>query len=520
MSANPVRNGAQALCDGLIGQGVTVCFANPGTSEMHFVGALDSRPQMRCVLGLAEGVVTGAADGYARMADRPAVTLLHLGPGLANGLSNLHNARRAGSPVINVVGDHAVDHLALDPPLASDIDSLARPMSDWVHRCVPGEDLQDAAAEAWLAATRHSGVATMILPADLAWSPATDGLRAPLATPSLAPVETAALRRAAAALQAPGRCLLLLGGHALRRAPARIAASIAARTGADILAETFNSRIERGGDAAPIAKLPYPIRLSLETLARYDRIVLIGADAPVAFFAYPDKPAILTPDGCEIVTLATRRQDVVRALEALADAVGTAVPPAFAAAETALPPGNAALTADIVSTIVATALPEGAIVVDESVTSGRAFFPVSQHGPAHDYLQLTGGAIGIGLPLATGAAIAAPGRRVIGLQADGSAMYSLQALWTQAREGLDVTTVIYANRRYAILQQEMINVGLPDYGPAAARMFEIDNPGLDWVALARGHGVEAARAETAAQFADLLRASLTRRGPFVIEAVI
>ncbi|EAR52650.1 hypothetical protein OG2516_00449 [Oceanicola granulosus HTCC2516] len=518
-STDNSANGAQRLCDALLESGVDTCFANPGTSEMHFVGALDARPRMRCILGLAEGVVTGAADGYGRMADRPAATLLHLGPGLANGLSNLHNARRARTPLVNVVGEHATDHLALDPPLASDIDSLAAPMSNWVRRAVPGGDVGHDAAEAVAAARDTPGIATLVLPADVAWSPAPGGPLPAAAPPAADAPAGDRLAAAARAIAAGPGTLLLLGGRALRAAPALLAQRLAAATGAGVLAETFNARIERGTGRAPIAKLPYPVALSTEVLPRYERIVLIGAERPVAFFAYPGKPGLLYPEGCEIVPLVDPGSEALPALEALAERLALGDVPAAAPAPEP-PPDDAPLTPDIAAGLVARHLPEDAVVVDESVTSGRAFFAESMAGPRHDYLQLTGGSIGIGLPLSAGAAVACPGRRVVTLQADGSAMYSLQALWTQARERLDVTTVIFSNRSYAILKGEMANVGLENYGDAAARMMSLDDPALDWCALARGHGVEAARAATAGQLGDLLRQSFRQGGPFLIEACL
>lgn len=522
MTTEQQSNGAERLCETLIVQGVDVCFANPGTSEMHFVAALDRRPDMRCVLGLSEGVVTGAADGYGRMADKPAATLLHLGPGLANGLANLHNAKRARTPVINVVGDHATYHLKFDAPLASDIDGLARPMSDWVGRATHPDKLPSEAADAWEAAVSMPGVATLILPADIAWNKAQGGSIKPRQRAALPPVEMAKIKAAAADLRQPGRTVLLLGGRALRAGTLQRIAAICAKTGAEFMAETFNARIERGQGRVPVRKLPYYVDPALARLRGVERIILVDARPPVAFFAYPDKPSLMNEEGSRITTLVGHDEDLADAIERLADEVcaaetvplpggGVKEPPAF-------DPGP--LTADTACAIVAASLPDGAIVTDESVSSGRMFFEASYNAPAHDYMQLTGGSIGIGLPLATGAAVACPDRRVVCLQADGSAMYTVQALWTQARERLDVTTVILSNRRYAILENEMANVGVQDYGANARRMLTFDDPALDWISLARGHGVEAARAQTGAELADLLRSSFRRRGPFLVEAVI
>ncbi|MCE7029990.1 acetolactate synthase large subunit [Jiella avicenniae] len=526
MSGENETNGAERLCDSLIAQGVDTCFANPGTSEMHFVGALDRRPEMRCVLGLFEGVVTGAADGYARMADKPAATLLHTGPGLANGLANLHNAKRARTPLINVVGDHATYHLKYEAPLASDIDSLARPMSNWLGRASHPDKVAAQAAEAWQAAVSTPGVATLVLPADIAWGRAEPGPIVPLERIAPKRPDEGRVRAVAREMEKPGRTVLLIGGRAVREGPLALIAAIAEKTGADFVAETFNARIERGAGRVPVAKLPYPVDDAVAHLAGAERLVLIDARPPVGFFAYPDKPSLLHDPAASLHGLVEADEDLGEALALLAEFLGVEARRADAGAAPAVARPEAAdlprgpLDAQATCAIVAALLPENAIVCDESVSAGGTFFPASHVSPRHDYLQITGGSIGIGLPLGAGAAVACPDRRVVCLQADGSAMYTIQALWTQARERLDVTTVILSNRRYAILEHEMRNVGIRDYGENARRMLRFDDPALDWLALARGHGVEAARAETGAALADLLRTANSRKGPFLIEAVI
>ncbi|WP_299362625.1 acetolactate synthase large subunit [uncultured Paracoccus sp.] len=520
--SNP--NGAERLCDTLLANDIDVCFANPGTSEMHFVAALDRRPQMRCVLGLFEGVVTGAADGYGRMTDRPAATLLHLGPGLANGLANLHNARRARTPIVNVVGDHATYHLPYDAPLTSDVESLARPMSDWVGRADKPDTVVDVASEACRAALERSGISTLILAADAAWGAAPDG---PIHRVQPAPrpsVEQHDVDEAAEAIRSGNRVVLLLGGRALRAEPLEVAGRIAAVTDAEMMAENFNQRIERGAGRTPIRKLAYPIDATIAALADVDTLILIGAQRPVGFFAYPGKPSDLVPKQCRVVELARPLDDLKGALDLLADAVdASARPPTHQSIQETSPQAIAlsgVLTADTACRIVAAMVPEHAIICDESVTSGRSFYAHSEAAPPHDYLQLTGGSIGIGMPLGAGAAIACPDRRVICLQADGSGMYTVQALWTHAREGLNVTTVIFSNRAYAILQAEMKNVGVGQHGRNADRMLQIDDPALDWVSIARGMGVEAIRAETAEDLTSALSASFGQSGPFLIEVVL
>lgn len=517
-------NGADRLCDTLLVNDVDVCFANPGTSEMHFVAALDRKPQMRCVLGLFEGVVTGAADGYARMADKPAATLLHCGPGMANGLANMHNARRAWTPMINVVGDHATYHLQHDAPLTSDIESLARPMSHFVRRIASPEDVGPAIGEAYAASLSLPGVTTVILPADCAWGSVEPAELKPTAVPAPKSVAAGRVEEVAGLLRKHGaRAALMLTGPALREGPMAMAARICAATGARIFSQMSNGRIERGAGRVAMPKVFYPVDMALQQLAGIDLLVLIGAQIPVGFFAYPGKPGRLVPEGCQIETLAVPGDDLPGAIEALAEALSArGKPPAFIAApqaaDDALPTGT--LDADKVCTIVARLIPENSIVCDESVSSGRVFYAQCHNAPQHDYIQLTGGAIGEGIPLAIGAAVACPDRKVIGMQADGSGMYTVQGLWTQARENLDVVTVIFANRTYAILHGEMRAVGVNDFGRNAKLMLNLDEPALDWVSTAKGMGVEAARATTAEEFTRLFKGALGRKGPFLIEAVI
>ncbi|MBB5214509.1 acetolactate synthase large subunit [Parapusillimonas granuli] len=518
-------NGADSLCDTLLANDVDVCFANPGTSEMHFVAALDRKPRMRCVLGLFEGVVTGAADGYARMADKPAATLLHLGPGLGNGLANLHNARRARVPMINIVGDHATYHLQYDAPLTSDIEALAGPMSHWVRRTPDAQSVSADAAEAVRVACRAPGqVATLILPADAAWTDLPSGTPAPVRARVDPPGKTSAesISAAARAIRSGQATVLLLGGAALRGRALAAAGRIAHATGVRLVAETSNRRVERGRTRPPVARLPYPVDLALDSLKDAKHLLLAGSRAPIAFFAYPGKPSKLAPEDCAILTLAAPDQDMDHALEWLADELGIAAsaPQLAAPAPSADIPVSGRLTGAAVNMVLASRLPEHAIVCDESITQGREFPVHSAASAPHDWLQLTGGAIGIGLPLATGAAVACPDRKVITLQADGSGMYTVQALWTQARENLDCLTIILANRSYATLYGEMKNVGVADPGRNARRMLDLHEPPIDWVGLSRSLGVEAVRADTVEDFIRCLQAGLARKGPFLIEALI
>jgi len=512
-------NGAESLVRTLLAHGIDTCFANPGTSEMHFVAALDQVPGMHCVLGLFEGVVTGAADGYARIAGKPAATLLHCGPGLANGLANLHNARRAHVPILNIVGDHATYHRPLDAPLTADTEGWARPVSAWTRTGTRAETVgADAAAAIQAAMTAPGGIATLILPSDVSWDEG--GVVGTVQDVPPAPaVDQSAVDAAAAALRRGEKTVLLLADGALRAGPLATAHRIAAATGARIMAPTSNARVERGRGRHPVERVPYVIEHAIAALKDVKHLILVGAAAPVGFFAYPGKPGMMQPADAAIHVLARPEQDLAEALTRLADTLKA--PAAVPAPDLPRPelPGAGAINPENVAQVVAALLPDDAIVVDESISYGRAFLARTAASGPHDWLQLTGGAIGAGLPLATGAAIAGRGRRVVTLQADGSALYTVQALWTQAREKLDVTTVILSNRKYAILLHELANVGA-NPGRTALDMLDLGNPSIDWTHVATGFGVEAAQADKLERLADLLAMANKRPGPFLIELLI
>lgn len=513
-------NGAEALIETLQMCGVEVCFANPGTSEMQLVAALDSHARIRPVLGLFEGVVTGAADGYGRMADKPAATLLHLGPGLGNGLANLHNARRAGSPVINLIGDHATYHLHYDAPLTSDAAGVARPMSDWVRVARSARDLPQAGAEAYAQAMRYPGaIASLIVPADHAWDEGASTVAA--AVPAEPPkVPAAVVADAAEALRGTGPTALYLGGRALRGKALIAAGRIAATTGTRLICETFPARIERGAGRVAVEKLPYFGEQAADYLKDFTAIVFVGAEPPVSFFAYPGKPSWLSPDGARLVRLASLREDAEDALGSLAAALDAPSEPGLIQPAAIPPAPDGPLNLMSMGAIVAELMPADAIVSDEAATAGMALYPMTAGAAPHDWLTLTGGAIGQGLPLAVGAAIACPDRKVLALQADGSGMYTCQALWTMAREKLDVTTVIINNGSYAILNIELARVGVQNPGPKALSMLSLRDPALDWVSISQGMGVPAVRATTAAEFRAALADAITHKGPRLVEAII
>ncbi|MDH3519439.1 MAG: acetolactate synthase large subunit [Myxococcales bacterium] len=513
-------NGAESLLRTAAAAGLEVCFANPGTTEMPLVVALDAAPQLRAVLGLFEGVCTGAADGYGRMAGRPALTLLHCGPGFANGIANLHNARRARTPVVNLIGDHATWHAAADAPLASDIESLARPVSGWLRRASSGSRLASDGAHAIRAACTPPGqVASLIVPHDIQWCDAAQAAE-PLAPPEAPRCDGTAIAAAVTALRAEGRAALLLGGAALADVGLRAAGRIARATRCTLIHDTFVARLERGSGLPRVERLPYFPEQARELLGGFQRLILVGARDPVAFFGYRDQPSRLAPPTLAVLELASAESDGVAALEALAEDLGARE--AWADEDPGKRPDrpSGALSVGSLGQALAALQGEGAIVVDEAATSGIAYHAHARHAPRHTVLGLTGGAIGQGLPCAVGAAIACPQRKVIALQADGGAMYTLQSLWTAAREGLDIVAVICANRAYRILQVELARAGVSAPGPKAAALTALDSPALDWVALARGMGLPGVRTETADAFAAALERALAEPGPVLIEAVL
>jgi acetolactate synthase I/II/III large subunit len=510
-------NGAESLVHTLVTNGIDVCFANPGTSEMHFVAALDRIPGIRCIPGMQENVVTGMADGYYRIARAPAATLLHCGPGLANGLANLHNAKRAHSGIVNIVGDQAAYHNQYDPPLAADTAALARTVSGWVRTSTSAENVgRDASVAIQTARASPGQIATLILPADTAWSEGGIAGQA-LPVPASGHVDQHKIIEIAKTLRSAKNVLLLLGGGALRAEAQIHAARIQAKTGCRVMTESLNGLHQRGRGRLPLDRVPYPPLPALAALKDVDHLILVNAKAPVGFFAYPGLPSLHYPESAQVQTLARIDQDSESALRALADALGCG-PAVILSGERPYAPKGAP-SSEAFGQMIAAVMPEESIIVDEGISFGFAFYTASHNAPPHDWMNVTGGAIGYGLPCAAGAAVAGQGRRVICAQADGSAMYTLQALWTMARENLPVTTVILANRKYQILLAEYANVGA-EPGQTAMDMLDLGRPDLDWVKLANGMGVEAARTDTLEGCAELMRGSFGRQGPFLVELVI
>lgn len=514
-------NGAEILIKTLVNNGVEVCFTNPGTSEMHFVAALDEVAGMRCVLGLFEGVVSGAADGYARMARKPAATLLHLGPGLGNALANIHNASKAHVPMINIVGDHATYHLQYDTPLTADIEGIAGPVSDWVRTPIEASSLARDTTEA-IGAAGNSQIATLVLPADVSWSndatsdePAVSSVAAPQ-------VEPQSVEAAVQLLRSEGATMLLVGGREVSAELGLSLGRIAQATGARICLETFPTRVGRGAGTAPLEKLPYLAEQAIEFLADVDHLILVGAKAPVSFFAYPGVPSELQPEGCRLLQLAEPDDDLSHWVEALLAAVDGEhlSPTTHPYSPPELPQGE--LNAFAIAQSIAQMLPDDAIVVDEGATSSLPVYPITATAAPHDWLSLTGGSIGFGLPCAVGAAIACPDRKVICLEGDGSAMYTIQSLWTMARERLDITMIIFNNQKYNILELEFARTGARggSPGPMAASMLNIGSPDMDFATIAQGMGVKAVRVNSAEAFNHEFAQAMTSSGPHLIDAMI
>ena len=514
-------NGAQALLRTLVDAGIEVCFTNPGTSEMHFVAALDTAPGMRAVLCLFEGVATGAADGYARMADKPAATLLHLGCGLGNGLANLHNARKGKVPVLNIVGDHATHHVPYDAQLQSDIETVARNVSRWVRTSSRTAALCRDAVEAIQAAMGPPGqVATLILPADVSWGDGGVPEPAPVIEPAPA-ASDATVAAIAAVLKQEGRHALLLGGRALREPALRTAAKIAAQRGVKLFAEVFPTRLARGAGVPPVERIAYLSEMAAVQLKEIDHLVLVDAKAPVSFFAYPGRPSLVAPETCTVHELSAADQDAQASLDKLCRALGAeAAEPALQAASRPSPPRGRKLTAEKVCKAVGHLLPEGAILIDEAITSGLFLSLFTAGAPRHDLITLTGGAIGQGLPNAVGAAIACPDRPVLALIGDGTAMYTNQALWTMARERLNVIAVVFNNGAYSVLNVELERVGAAATGSRARAQLDLRNPTINFAQLGEAMGVPSVRVDTPYAFTQALTKALATPGPHLIEAMV
>ena len=514
-------NGAESLVKTLVDAGIEVCFTNPGTSEMHFVAALDEVPGMRSVLGLFEGVVSGAADGYARIAGKPAATLLHLGPGLSNAMANIHNARKGHVPMVNIVGDHAGYHLEYDAPLTADIEGMAATVSHWVHTSTGAEHIaHDAARAAQIA--QHGQIATLVLPADVSWGENPNGAAAPLGHAEPPRADPGQVDAAAAALRSGRPAMILVGGPYISVELGLKLARISAATGARICVETFPTRISRGAGSARMERLPYLAELAIEHIREVEHLVLIGAQAPVSFFAYPNVPSVLHGEQCQVIPLAQPGNDIEQCVDALLDAVDAsgASPDCF---PPELPePPSGLLNALSVAQAIARQLPQDAIIVDDGATTSIGLYDATATAAAHDWLALTGGSIGFGLPCATGAAIAAPERKVVALTGDGSAMYTIQALWTMARENLDITVVVFNNRKYNILELEFARTGARggSPGPKAAAMLDIGSPDMDFAAMANGMGITASRADSAETFNDQFAEAMETHGPRLIETVV
>jgi acetolactate synthase-1/2/3 large subunit len=514
-------NGAESLVRTLVKGGVEVCFANPGTSEMHFVGALDRVEGMRCVLGLFEGVCSGAADGYYRMKDKPASTLLHLGPGLANAAANLHNAKKAGSGIVNIVGEHALYHIKYDTPLTADIEGIAKPFSHWVKTSPTSKTVaKDGAAAIQAARVAPGQIATLILPADTAWTEADGAADTPETPLPQKPANEEVVAAAKALREGGSSAMLFIGGRSLRARGLELAGKIASKTGCKVQAAGGTARIERGAGRVPVLRLNFVIETAQVQLEGTKHMVLVGAKAPAAFFAYPGKPSVLVPEGCEVTTLCPVDGDPIGALEALAaelDAMNEK--PAVAEAKRPDRP-TGKFTLDGLGQALGATLPEGAIVVDESVTTGRGFFPFSAGAPPHDWLNNMGGSIGFGGPVAVGAAVACPDRKVIAMIGDGSAMYTIQSLWTMARENLDVCVMIFSNRNYKILYSQLADVGAANPGPRAIDMLTLDRPTLEFTMLAKGMGVPSAKAHDLEELTKQLTYAMSQKGPYLIDVVM
>ena len=514
-------NGAESLVGTLLEGNVDVCFTNPGTSEMHFVAALDQYDKMRSILCLFEGCATGAADGYFRMKRTPASTLLHLGPGLANGLANLHNAKKASSGIVNIVGEHALDHIKLNAPLTSDIEGIARPVSHWVKTSKSSKDIAVDGAEAIEMANVNPGqISTLILPGDTAWNEG-NAIQSINLKNKYSTVSSNLIDEALTALREAKNPLILVGGSALEEKNLIKLAKVADKIGCPMKTDWFNARLDKGAGRVNSVRIPYVVDKAVEVLKDFDSIIIIGARRPVAFFAYPNKPGVLTQETTKFIELASLSDDITSVINELSDKVGISDNKPSTVSEFKIPDiPSGPINSTSLGMVLGALIPENAIVVDESVTTGREFFYQTAGSHPHTWLNNCGGSIGFGMPVAIGAAVACPDKKVISLEGDGSAMYTVQSLWTMARENLDIVVLIFANQSYKILQGELTNVGVDNPGKSALEMLSLKDPSLDWVSVSKGMGVDAVRVDNLEDLVKNFKHGLKDKGPFLIEVMI
>ena len=514
-------NGAESLVGTLLEGNVDVCFTNPGTSEMHFVAALDQYDKMRSILCLFEGCATGAADGYFRMKRTPASTLLHLGPGLANGLANLHNAKKASSGIVNIVGEHALDHIKLNAPLTSDIEGIARPVSHWVKTSKSSKDIAVDGAEAIEMANVNPGqISTLILPGDTAWNEG-NAIQSIKLKNKYSTVSSNLIDEAITALLEAKNPLILVGGSALEEKNLIKLAKVADKIGCPMKTDWFNARLDKGAGRINSVRIPYVVDKAVEVLKDFDSIIIIGARRPVAFFAYPNKPGVLTQESTKFIELASLSDDITSVINELSDKVGISDNKPSTVSEFKIPDiPSGPINPTSLGMVLGALIPENAIVVDESVTTGREFFYQTAGSHPHTWLNNCGGSIGFGMPVAIGAAVACPDQKVISLEGDGSAMYTVQSLWTMARENLDIVVLIFANQSYKILQGELTNVGVDNPGKSALEMLSLKDPSLDWVSVSKGMGVDAVRVDNLEDLVKNFKHGLKDKGPFLIEVMI
>ena len=514
-------NGAESLVGTLLEGNVDVCFTNPGTSEMHFVAALDQYDKMRSILCLFEGCATGAADGYFRMKRTPASTLLHLGPGLANGLANLHNAKKASSGIVNIVGEHALDHIKLNAPLTSDIEGIARPVSHWVKTSKSSKDIAVDGAEAIEMANVNPGqISTLILPGDTAWNEG-NAIQSINLKNKYSTVSSNLIDEALTALREAKNPLILVGGSALEEKNLIKLAKVADKIGCPMKTDWFNARLDKGAGRINSVRIPYVVDKAVEVLKDFDSIIIIGARRPVAFFAYPNKPGVLTQETTKFIELASLSDDITSVINELSDKVGISDNKPSTVSEFKIPDiPSGPINPTSLGMVLGALIPENAIVVDESVTTGREFFYQTAGSHPHTWLNNCGGSIGFGMPVAIGAAVACPDKKVISLEGDGSAMYTVQSLWTMARENLDIVVLIFANQSYKILQGELTNVGVDNPGKSALEMLSLKDPSLDWVSVSKGMGVDAVRVDNLEDLVKNFKHGLKDKGPFLIEVMI
>ena len=516
-------NGAAAFFKSIVDNGIDTIFACPGTSEMQVVDEV-GYSNLRVVLCLFENSVTGMADGYARMLDKPALGMVHVTCGLTNALANMHNARIANSRMIIFGGGVHVAH-EVNEPVHSMLQRqpyVAQIAAQCVIEARSPDQLAAAATQALKASNDGAGKIVYVYgPNNAVWGESSFQGKLTSSAEQRQRVSTATISSIADTLKAGKKTAFILDNLALREEGLEILGRIAEGAGGRLFREWLPSRIAMGAGRVRTETLPYGGAEGRELLSEFDQIVLVGAKIPVCPFSYENQPWVKIPENCNVHTLATADHDILAALEELATQLDL---PEKASNRYNRKPGEpptGPLSGNSIVQSLSILMPADSIVLDEAMLE-NVMFPLLMDGAApFDFMAACpGGAIGAGPPVACGAAIACPNRKVILLEGDFSLMQGNTALWSMAQHNLDICVINYNNEGSASLSTELARVRQGEAQPKSIELLRIRKPTIDYAAMAESMGVPASRAETAEEFHLQLTKAMSTKGPHFIDANI